>query len=244
MSTDAAKAPPKPQPVAERRGLLSTPLYVAGILLASLAFSVFSEWIGLSFFWSEQGTQHSQAMLVTEIGYLHRDFRRQLLNSSPAELARRVSDNVNDMLLRRSGFSQARLRWLMPTTPTESRAVSVLKGIYRIIDTYVLAAITIAQVFSVRLLVIALSLPLFVLIGVSALVDGLVQRDLRRFGGGREFGRVFHTVRRWNSPMIGLTAFAYLAMPMSLHPNWLFVPAAALFGLTMFITSSTFTKYF
>jgi len=236
--------PQKARPVEKRRGLLSTPFYVAGILLASLVFSIFSEWVGLAFFWSQEGTRHSQVMLDTEIGYLQRDFRRRLINSSPAQIARRVSHRVEESLLVRSGFAQARRGWLLPVSPTETTAWSAFKRIYHTLDTYFIAAINIAQVFSVRLLVIVLSLPLFLLIGVSALVDGLVQRDLRRFGGGREFGRVFHTVRRYNSPLIVLTGFIYLSIPISIHPNWLFVPAAGLFGLTMFITSATFTKYF
>ncbi|HFD80630.1 MAG TPA: TIGR03747 family integrating conjugative element membrane protein [Gammaproteobacteria bacterium] len=227
-----------------RRGFLYPAIYAVGILLGSLVFSILAEWAGLTFLWSAQGVHHSETMLATEIGYLDRDFRRRLLHSSPAELAQRVSRRVQDTLLIKTGFSDARRRWLLPVSPTESTAWSLFKRAYRVLDTYFLAAANIAGVFSVRLLVIALSLPMFALIGIAALVDGLVQRDLRRFGGGREYGRLFHTVRRYNSPLIMLTAFVYLSIPVSLHPNWLFVPAALLFGLTLFITAATFTKYF
>ncbi|CDL13820.1 putative membrane protein [Klebsiella pneumoniae IS46] len=40
------------------------------------------------------------------------------------------------------------------------------------------------------------ALPQFVLTIVIGLIDGLVRRDLRRFGAGHESGFVYHHARR------------------------------------------------
>jgi hypothetical protein len=47
-------------------------------------------------------------------------------------------------------------------------------------------------VYAIRLAVMVSALPVFLLAGLVAVVDGLGQRDLRRFGGGREKGQVYH----------------------------------------------------
>jgi len=41
-------------------------------------------------------------------------------------------------------------------------------------------------VFAVRVAILTLAMPVLLLFSLVALVDGLVQRDLRRWGGGRE----------------------------------------------------------
>ena len=53
-------------------------------------------------------------------------------------------------------------------------------------------AMQVTQLFSVRLAILTLAMPVFLLFSLVALVDGLVQRDLRRWGGGRESSFVYH----------------------------------------------------
>ena len=43
----------------------------------------------------------------------------------------------------------------------------------------------VTQVFSVRLAIFSLATPVFLLFSLLALIDGLVRRNLRRWGGGR-----------------------------------------------------------
>ncbi|WP_420793160.1 DUF4400 domain-containing protein [Pseudomonas guariconensis] len=54
------------------------------------------------------------------------------------------------------------------------------------IQNYALAVLFTVLIFCVRLVVLALTIPLFALAAFTGLVDGLVRRDLRRFGSGRE----------------------------------------------------------
>lgn len=59
---------------------------------------------------------------------------------------------------------------------------------------YLIAAAYTVLVFLVRLLVLCLMLPLFLMAAFVGFVDGLVRRDIRRFGAGRESG--LFTARR------------------------------------------------
>jgi len=76
-----------------------------------------------------------------------------------------------------------------------------------------------------------------------ALIDGLVRRDLRRWGGGRESSFVYHYAKKAAFPMVIVAWVLYLALPFSLHPSWIILPFAIGFGLTVAVTASTFKKY-
>ena len=78
---------------------------------------------------------------------------------------------------------------------------------------------------------------------VVALVDGLVRRDLRRWGGGRESSFVYHYAKKAAIPLIIMAWVFYLALPFSLHPSWIILPFALVFGFAVTITASTFKKY-
>ena len=106
-----------------------------------------------------------------------------------------------------------------------------------------LATTQIVQVFSIRLVILILATPVFLLFSLIGLVDGLVQRDLRRWGGGRESSFVYHYVKKAAVPLLVMTWVIYLALPFSLHPTFVVLPFAILFALTIAVTASTFKKY-
>jgi integrating conjugative element membrane protein (TIGR03747 family) len=62
----------------------------------------------------------------------------------------------------------------------------------------------VTQVFSVRLAVLALAMPVFVTFGLVSIVDGLAKRDLRRWGGGRESSFIYHWAKRTALPLLVL----------------------------------------
>ena len=118
-----------------------------------------------------------------------------------------------------------------------------LHGLFRPIAEYVLAAMQMTQVFSVRFTILVLALPVFLLFSLVALVDGLVKRDLRRWGGGRESSFIYHWAKRSALPLLVLTWVIYLALPFSLHPSVVVLPFATVFAFSVAVTVSTFKKY-
>lgn len=106
---------------------------------------------------------------------------------------------------------------------------------------YILMEVT--MLFAVKLAIIFLSIPLFILFGLVGLVDGLVQRDLRKFGGGRESSLLYHSFKRLVFPIFILGYVVYLLMPFNLLPEFVFLPFAILFGFFIAITMKSFKKY-
>jgi integrating conjugative element membrane protein (TIGR03747 family) len=108
---------------------------------------------------------------------------------------------------------------------------------------YLQATRNISQLYAIRLTVLGLAAPLFVLLLLIGLVDGLVQRDLRRWGGGRESAYVYHYAKRSNLVFIAIGAIVYLAMPVSIHPAIILMPFATACAVSVSLTASRFKKY-
>jgi integrating conjugative element membrane protein (TIGR03747 family) len=212
-------------------------------VLFSLVFSIIIEWAGMVLWWPDEGLDHSRTMLAKEIGYLDTDFRRSVVTSDPARFAKRFADNTYHYLFEVTRFVDF-IRWvsLQPTT-NEQGVRPTLHKVYDPIAEFVIAMMQVTQVFSVRLAILTLAMPVFLLFSLVALVDGLVQRDLRRWGGGRESSFVYHYAKKAALPLVVLTWVIYLALPFSLHPTFIVLPFATLFALTLAVTASTFKKY-
>jgi integrating conjugative element membrane protein (TIGR03747 family) len=230
-----------------RQGLISRLLTTAaqGIkwVLVSLVFSVLVEWVGMTFWWPEAGLGHSRAMLEAEIGYLEADFGRSLVSSNPARFTKDVVDKAYFVMFEVTRISDF-IAWIAaPPRANEEGLRSNLHQLFRPVAEYVVAAMQVTQVFSVRLAILALATPVFLLFSLVALVDGLVKRDLRRWGGGRESSFVYHWSKCSALPLLVLTWVVYLALPFSLHPSFVVLPFAMLFALSVEVTARTFKKY-
>lgn len=210
-------------------------------LFFSLLLSIAIEWMGMTFWWPEAGAQHSIDMYEREISYLGTDLRHSLVSSDPAGFAAWLSGLVHD-LWARSGALKV-IAW-MATPPSEGASFQGrLHGMFHGLHDYAAAMVFITMVFAVRLAILTLSMSVFVLFGLYGLVDGLTERDIRRFSAGRESAYVFHLAKRAVTPMLVLTWALYLSMPFSLHPAIVILPFAALCALFIRITSATFKKH-
>ena len=242
-----AEAVADPRRTAVRQGLFSRALATISQailwLLFSLLFSIIVEWVGMVLWWPEQGLDHSRTMLAKEISYLDNDFRRSVVTSDPARFAKDVADGTYHYMFEVTRFVTF-IHWISPPPRQEEQGVRpTLHKIYRPLAEFVIAAMQVTQVFSVRLAILILATPVFLLFSLVALVDGLVKRDLRRWGGGRESSFVYHYAKKAALPLVVLTWVTYLALPFSLHPTFVVLPFAVLFALTITVTASTFKKY-
>lgn len=94
-----------------------------------------------------------------------------------------------------------------------------------------LAAVYVTFTFIVRLTILVLTTSLFLLNMFISFVDGLVRRDLRKFGAGRESSFVYHRAKRAVLPMLIVPWIIYLSLPILLNPMMIFSPCAGLLGL-------------
>ena len=108
---------------------------------------------------------------------------------------------------------------------------------------YLLAALFTICTFVVRLVVLTLATPLFLLAMITGAVDGLMRRDLRKFGADRESSFVYHRAKRTLFPLTASPWLIYLSLPWSLNPIWILLPCAVLLCGMVTITVTTFKKY-
>src|SRR3546814_16519279 len=101
--------------------------------------------------------------------------------------------------------------------------------VYVNVESNLIAAAYTTLVFLVRLLVLCLTLPLFLMAAFVGLVDGLVRRDIRRFGAGRESGFIYPRPRASLIPLAVMPWVTYLALSLSVNPLLILLPSAAFF---------------
>ena len=239
--------PADPRRTAVRRGTFSRIL--SGLaqalkwLLVSLLLSILIEWVGMRFWWEAQGPAHSRQMLANELRWLGTGFHQGGWAAHIGHQAYDLSGQVYRLLFEWTGIVEL-IHWITPApSPHESGIRVVLHRLHAPVSEYVVAALQMTQVFTVRLAILVLSVPVFVLFAWVALVDGLVVRDLRRWGGGRESSFVYHYARKATLPLFLCAWVLYLVSPVSVHPSWVLLPFALAFALAVRITAGTFKKY-
>lgn len=242
MATSTQNTPPQP---IQRPGLIvwtiSLVLRIIGLLIASLLFSILVEFAGLLLFWGDQGWRHSQTMLTNELGWLSEHFKSSLIIQQPGQTTAQWLDFLNQWLLVKTGFADFALQ---ARVSSQGNGIwSWINQLYVSIEDFVLAAVYVTFTFVVRLTILALATPLFLLAMFTGFVDGLMRRDLRKFGAGRESSFVYHRAKRAVMPLLIVPWIIYLSLPFSLNPMVVFVPCAATLGMVTAITAATFKKY-
>jgi integrating conjugative element membrane protein (TIGR03747 family) len=227
-------------------GLLTLPLQLFGVLAGSLLLSVSVEWIGMHWFWPRQSWHHAQAMLDYERHQISSRFTRSLLLSHPGRLAERWICAVHEKLFAGTDLKN----WAASASAHAASGAPHLPNLRRLVGIaatdakpYALAAGYTLLTFLARLLVLTLALPLFVLAAGVGFVDGLVRRDLRRFGAGHESGFLYHRAKAAIVPLAVLPWVLYLALPVSVPPLLILLPGAALLSVALNITAASFKKY-
>jgi len=211
-------------------------------LFLSLIMSIIIEWVGMTMYWQDEGINHSQNMLQTELNYVNNDFKKSLISDNPGQMAKSYSENFLKYTFHKSGL-ESLLEWAFQSNSSGKWVISKTRSTIREMADFIVAAITIIQLFAVRLAILVLAIPAFLLFGAVGLVDGLVQRDLRRWGAGRESAFLYHNAKRTILPFLSMPWIVYLAMPNTIHPNFVILPFAVLFGMAIAITSGSFKKY-
>lgn len=248
MSDPAATAKRQQE---RRQGLLASlitaPFRLFGVLIGSLLISIVIECVGMHFFWKDQGWRHSQTMLQYELGHLSTHYTRSVVVQEPGHTAQQLVDKGYQWIFVRTGLLEKMERTAKQARAPSQRLVQdfryYLSQAHLWAENYLAAAAFTTLTFLVRLLVLVLTLPLFVMAAFVGFVDGLVRRDVRKFGAGRESGFVYHRAKAALMPLAVLPWVLYLALPVSLHPLWLLLPSAGLLGVAVSLTAGSFKKY-
>lgn len=222
--------------------LISLLIRILMILLFSLFLSVIFEWIGIYFFWNNEGWHHSEQMFKVELGWLNDSFKQSLLMAEPITTAHWLLDQAYTWGFEKTGFVEftQKARY---NSMYGSDISSTLSSVYITIEDYLMAIIYVTLTFVVRLSVLILSIPLFALASLTGITEGLVRRDLRRFGAGRESSFIYHRAKRYIPTLTVAPWLIYLSCPISVNPLLILMPCAFALGLAITITAATFKKY-
>ncbi len=195
----------------------------------AIGVSILIEWIGMVKYW---GPEHSREMLELEMSYLSAFNRNLITGIYPTDLAVMFVGGADKIV----AFLHLREinAWLANGVISWTNQVAIY-GIE--------SAINIIFIFAVRLAICVSAVSGFVLVGLVAFVDGLVERDIRKACGGIESAMLYHRAKRMIKPTLILGFGFYLTSPFTIHPTVMFLPLMALLAIVLFITAKTFKKF-
>ena len=214
-------------------------------LAAGYFLSVAFEWLGIFFqWWQQPGAGHSASMFTIEYNYINRDLANGLFRGGTLNVVEGAIDWADEVVTPAPGgwVSQIMAVLHRPVLSTDWNVVSWAKNTAADSSEYLLAARNIALVYILRLTIIVLSLPLFILILHTSTIDGLAQRERRKAGGGIESGFIYHHMKKWRGITLLLPLIVYLSSPFPTHPNLALLPIAAVLWMTNYIFVLKFKK--
>ncbi|EAV3589095.1 TIGR03747 family integrating conjugative element membrane protein [Salmonella enterica] len=221
-----------PPPPARRPGLIGWLALLPGVLigfcLGAWMLAIALEWLGDAFFWRNACASHSEQVLQATSQWWRGSAGAPVWLVENLALA---SDTLQQGIaaLIASLNRQSGLFWTETVTTVIRCALQ--------------SASNITLTFLLRLAILLQALPLFVLTITIGLIDGLVRRDLRRFGAGHESGFVYHHAKRMIGSSLVATGLVWLAVPVFLEPEHVLVFGALIVSLTVWFTAGTFKKY-
>ncbi|HDL1193045.1 TPA: DUF4400 domain-containing protein, partial [Mannheimia haemolytica] len=93
-----------------KSGLINLIFGKINMLLAAIAvsliFSIILEWIGIAFWWPQEGHLHSQTMMLNEMQWLSDDFSQSLFAKSSTAFATSIIENVYNWLFVYTGIKE------------------------------------------------------------------------------------------------------------------------------------------
>ena len=249
MSLSSANTVPMDRPVSFIGGLMSFIGRVFGVLLLSILVSIMVEWCMILFIRElPLGTplyQPARAMFEYELQFISAyvdNFDDIAITGNWMIQAQAVMGTVIRFLFIDSGILHYFLT-LEQLQTNEFDITRFFKSMLAMYRDFFISATYILMMFCVRLTILILSSPIFIIFGVVGACDGLMQRDVRRWTAGNESSYVYHFAKRFAFPVLVLGMLLYLSAPYSIHPNVVLLPTAIGFALTVMVMTSKFKKY-
>ncbi|HEJ8502796.1 TPA: DUF4400 domain-containing protein [Klebsiella oxytoca] len=196
--------------------LLSLTGRLIGLVIGALVLRVVLELAGLYFWWPQEGSTHVFQVMRQERAELVSALQPHPLGEDIRVLLGNEVTHILKVKHKTNGLLH--------------ELVTVLA------DTLVS--------FMQRLVWLAAMLPLLCLCVVIGLAEGLVQRDLRRFGSGLESVFLHRYVIRSGSSVATTQWVFYLAQPLFVPTMLVLLPADLWLGITVWMAAGSFKRWF
>lgn len=248
-------APSKGPVRARTRGPVELGLEVTfGLLFVTLFawfVGVLFEIVGTYTIWQEKGVLHSQEIVTQDMAYIAMA-PRSLLVRDTVEWSNRVVGWVAlpyEKIGLTSWYERLHSAQQLGKASAQQSILSQRVGkanasMQKTLSKWILMSMYVGQDVLLRLSVAAFALPAFVLACMVGVVDGLVRRDLRRWGGGRESSFVYHHAKRYTQWALTGGFGLYLAWPFGgFNPAYMVFVFTLLVAFTMSTAVAAFKKY-
>ncbi|SMG61068.1 DUF4400 domain-containing protein [Paraburkholderia susongensis] len=202
------------------------------LLLASL-LSVLADIAAAHFFWVDDPVGSIEALV-----------RYYLDQTSDRELARRAADLAYWSWFGWTGVDASARAWQAGTLPERGLGSMLHPAFAGSTREVLIVAMAGIKLFGVRVSMLLMTIPQFVLASAVALTDGLVARHVRRAQGGHESATRYHHAKHGLAfGVIPLTAFLWLVVPLCLPVYLLFWPVSVMMLLAVWNMAKYFKKY-
>jgi integrating conjugative element membrane protein (TIGR03747 family) len=223
--------------------------------LFSWMLSICIELVGMQFFWKDRDF-HCRDLVIEDLGYIAAAPHSVIVTDTVAfshALIAKVA--VPFEALGVVGFykrTQASLAALPAKTSAPANARMVVGASLQrtsaagnsMLATLGMVAMYTAMDTALRLAIVVFALPAFALACLLGAVDGLVRRDLRKWGGGRESSFIYHHAKATCYLVLGGGFSLYLAWPTGgFNPAYMVLLFTVPVAWTLSLTLSSFKKY-
>lgn len=99
------------------------------------------------------------------------------------------------------------------------------------------------QLVLLRISVLVSFVPVLLIWITLAAIDGLVQRAIRKYRGGRESATIYHTAKRLVRPFTAWICLVYLCVPTLVNPLTVHLPLVLVIPPMVYLATSRFKKY-
>jgi integrating conjugative element membrane protein (TIGR03747 family) len=93
------------------------------------------------------------------------------------------------------------------------------------------AAMIGTQLLGVRLVMLAMAVPLLLIVYIVGTMDGLMQRAIRRACGGRESGSLYHRAKHLQVALTVVAILTCLLWPAMTDIRWISLPLTVALGI-------------
>lgn len=200
-------------------------------LTVSLILSIVIEWIGMLTVWKDADPLHAISMYEEEVSYANQALTSHSWFFTPGAALSDTLQTLDQSYMDGKAILSSNLSgdfW------------RYLPAFGENIENGILSAFYIVKIFLLRLTMLLLSLPIFLLAAWVAIVDGMVERQLRIAGGARESNVIFDFSSRYAFGIVVFTGVVYLSAPVAMNPLYAVLPGAIPFFL---LTRSAVTMY-
>lgn len=119
----------------------------------------------------------------------------------------------------------------------------VLKPPFNVWNDWFLFLVTITEIVLTRVVIVIMSSPLYLMLMILAVIDGWVQRAIRKYRGARESTFKFHRTKHLLGWMIFIPYLCFLSCPIELPMSFALCLHASLIAMVLWYMVMHFKKY-